>query len=94
MSNDDEDDNLKPKDSKCWTCKHGMCLQEKDLQSFFQPGMVEGDPFEGKPEQPGMTEATFPTYKVRSVCFWRPTDAKMLSPLVFNLVTECSHYEK
>ena len=71
-----------------------MCLQDNDTQSFFQPGIVEGNAFDGQPESEGMTEVSFPTSKIRSVCFWRSVMNQTMSPLVFNVVTECSRYEK
>jgi hypothetical protein len=71
-----------------------MSLHEKDVQSFFQPTMVEGDVFNGKGEEPGVTEVAFPTNKVRSVCFWRPSNTQALAPVVFSQVTECSRFEK
>lgn len=92
---DDEERDVTPQESKCWTCKHGFCLQEKDIQSFFQPGLVDGNPFENRPDQPGMTEVTFPISKIRSICFWRPAHInQMVAPVVFNQIMECSRYEK
>lgn len=97
MSDEDEDDKpLTPQDSKCNTCKFGLCLEDKDIQSFFQPGMVEGNSFDSEPEKPGLNQVSFAMMKVRSVCFWRPAGMQtgMISPLVFNCVSECSKYEK
>lgn len=97
MSDDDDDEvSFKPEDSKCWTCKHGMCLQEKDMQQFYQPGIVPGNAFEGQQDEQGMSEVTIDMTKVRSVCFWRPNSANgsVFSPLVFNQVKVCSRYEK
>lgn len=91
---DDQEEEIIPQNSKCWNCMHGMVLQDKELQSFFQPGVVEGDAFESKPDQPGMTEVSFPVKKIRSVCFWRSNmSGNTISPLVFSLVEECSRYE-
>lgn len=95
---DDEDDDkiLTPQESKCWTCKHGMTLQEHDLQTFVQPGMVQGDPFDGgAAESPGFTQMSVDINKVRSVCFWRSqAGQQIVSPLIFNVVTECNRYAK
>jgi hypothetical protein len=83
----------KPQDSKCWNCKHGMVLFEQDLQTFVQPGIVPGDPFDGEEDKPGFTQMSVDLSKVRSVCFWRSQAGPIVSPLVFNVVTECSRYE-
>lgn len=85
-----------PQNSKCYTCRHGFVLADKDIQSFFQPAMVEGNGFDGQPDQPGLNQMEFPIEKIRSICFWRPAALQtgMISPLIFNCVTECSKYEK
>lgn len=98
MSDEEDDDEkvLTPQDSKCWTCKHGMVLNEHDLQTFVQPGMVQGNPFDGgDAESPGFTQMSVDIKKVRSVCFWRTQNSQQIvSPLIFNVVTECSRYGK
>lgn len=91
---DDDDEQLVPKDSKCWNCKHGMVLQERDLQTFVQPGIVPGNSFDGEPDQPGFSQMSIDLKKVRSVCFWRSaTNQQIVQPLIFNVVTECSRHE-
>jgi hypothetical protein len=93
MSESDEEE-LTPQDSKCWNCKHGMVLFEKDLQTFVQSGVVPGNQFDGEDDKPGFTQMSVDLSKVRSVCFWRSqTGQQIVSPLVFNVVTECSRYE-
>lgn len=89
MSDEDEEEILNPRDSLCWNCKHGMVLHENDLQTFMQPGIVPGNPFEGQKEEEGVSTVSFEIKKIRSVCFWRAN----LSPLVFNKVTECNRFE-
>lgn len=92
---DDEDVALQPRDSKCWTCKHGMVLKDREIQTFVQPGTVPGNSFTEEPEQPGLSSISIDMNKVRSVCFWRSAATQgMISPLVFNVVTECSRYEQ
>lgn len=89
MSDEDEEI-LRPQDSLCWNCKHGMVLHDSDTQTFMQPGIVPGNPFEGQGEEPGMNQISVEMNKIRSACFW---NAKF-SPLVFNKVTECNRFEK
>lgn len=95
MPEEDEDGPLEITESKCNTCRYGLCAKEKDLQVFFQPGMVEGNPFENESAQPGLNQVAFEVEKVRSVCFWRPVGMQhnIVSPLLFNCVTDCSKYE-
>ena len=89
MPDDDEEVELTPQDSKCFTCKHGMALHDKDVQTFVQPGMVPGNKFTDEDDQPGVTQMSIDMTKVRSVCFWRAH----MAPIIFNVVTECSRYE-
>lgn len=92
--NDEEEDDLKVTDSKCNTCNHGMCLEDKDVQSFIAPTIVEGNAFTDKPEEPGISETSFPVNKVRSLCFWHPAGSPTMAPIVFSVVSECNRYEK
>lgn len=89
MSNE-EDEKLDSKSSLCWKCKHGLSINQSDMQSFFSPSMTPGNDFEGETDQPGVSEVRFHTQKATSVCFWRPN----LAPLIFNHVTECNRYEE
>lgn len=94
MPDEDEEEVVRPQDSKCWTCRHGMVLHENDMQTFMQPSMVPGNPFEGESEEPGMSHMSVEISKIRSVCYWRGNSTgSMFSPLVFNKVVECSRYE-
>lgn len=86
---DEPEEALNPQKSLCWKCKHGMALHESETQTFMQPGIVPGNPFEGQGDEPGINQVSLEMDKVRSVCFW---NAKF-SPLVFGRVTECSRYE-
>jgi len=58
--------------------------------------MIQGNPFDGdNAESPGVSQISIDIQKVRSVCFWRSQPGQsIVSPLVFNVVTECSRYEK
>jgi len=96
MHDDDEEEDVTPQQSRCWTCRHGMTLQENDVQIFMQPEMIQGNPFDGdNAESPGVSQISIDIQKVRSVCFWRSQPGQsIVSPLVFNVVTECSRYEK
>jgi len=95
MSDECEDeDDPKPQDSKCWTCKHGMSLYDKEKQVFFKPDIISGNGFENEPDQPGVTEVGFIMKKPRSLCFWRPENSSPnISPIILNVVIECSRYE-
>jgi len=90
----DEEEELKVKDSKCNTCKHGLCALDNDIQSFFAPGTTEENVFTGEGPQASLTETQFPIKKVRSMCFWTPAGKSTMSPVVFACVTECGRYEK
>ena len=91
----DDEEELKPKNSLCNTCKFGLCLEENEIQTFVHPAIIKGNEFESESEQPGVNQVSFPMNKVRSVCFWRPQGLQtgMIAPLVFNCVTECSRHE-
>ena len=90
------------KDSKCFTCKFGLCMVQENT-AFLE---VEGVNTDGQPPQQNTSlgwddepEVNLPKQIVEtrtcSTCFWSPAGFKMDSPVV-NLasVKECSRYEK
>lgn len=94
MSEDDEEEaDPKPQDSKCWTCKFGLALHDKDKQSVLHPGTTNENQFESQEGEPTFNEISFMINKVRSICYWKPQGVRTLAPIIVNVVTECSRYE-
>lgn len=83
------------KKSKCWTCQHGICVKESQVEKFLQPKDGHEQQFldmDGNMEQQqDIIDITHTM--VRAVCFWRPSGVENSPPMLFSEVEECSRYK-
>ncbi len=95
--NENNEEPPKLVDSKCNTCKFGLCVSDVELQCFFHPVAAEQNAFEDEQSnEPGMSRIDFPIEKVRSLCFWRPSYIGNVPvvPISLGCIKECSRYEQ
>lgn len=85
---------LDPKNSKCWTCKYGLCfsqreqptyLEEKEPDSFAE--IVSEDEAADRMRE-GLTQE-----KVYGLCVWGTIMGLVKDPLEVAFVEKCSGYE-
>lgn len=91
------------KDSKCWNCMYGLCIQETEQELMAIPNVTnpEGDTgnafelFDGQspPEIAGFTEHTVEQERVKTLCFWRPKDIENAPPILISFVKHCSRFQ-
>jgi len=95
---------LDAKRSLCWTCKHGMCVQETESQTMLH------DPLPGPPpqkpdiftqfEEPSTQDDNGPLLehvtlrRIQAMCFWRPSNVSNAPPLRVSEITQCNRHEK
>lgn len=93
---------LNAQNSKCWTCLHGICLQESEQEEISGiPIEDDGDqqkyPFaiddqdEENEEEEG--SAIIERARVKAICFWRP-EGLQSPPILVGQVKECSRYDQ
>lgn len=100
-----EQPTLDAKASLCWTCKHGLCVQETGRQTQVHESFPEEpsqpnealDPFgefgdETPPEVPTVAHIT--VHSVQAICYWRPPTAQNSLPIRVSEVIQCNRYEK
>ena len=84
------------KTSKCWKCKHGICVRESESELVFGSGNESEadhfDLFNGGGEKPDLTEVEHE--HVKGICFWRPEGITGTPPIVISNVKECSRFEE
>jgi hypothetical protein len=90
---------LSAKESLCWTCKHGLCIRETELKSFYgSPDQKEEENiFESAPkneDEEEIQEVILPSTKLRTTCFWRPDSVENAPPIILSKIEECSRYSK
>jgi hypothetical protein len=88
----------------CWSCKHGICVKQTSFDLVPQmPEMPSPETTIEEPWQKGEQESKDPAKnfievtvtKYMTVCYWCPAKAGAKGiPIQFDLVTECSRYEK
>ena len=87
------------KDSLCWNCKFGVCIQETERERFVHPGMhAPEDPF-AQPEfdeeaMPDIIEHVISHERVKTICFWKPEGVTQSPPIIVSFVNSCSRFEK
>ena len=89
------------KNSLCWTCKHGICVQEQQQDKLYHPtgnihkeepnGWLDNDPDE---EEVEVLEQIIETNKPKTICFWRPNDTPNSIPMLMAFIASCNRYEK
>lgn len=92
---------LNAQNSKCWTCNHGICLQESEIEQLTGLPMEEEDgpvdPFNFKDsdeaEEAEEGSAIIERARVKAICFWRPAGLES-PPILVGQVKECSRYQK
>lgn len=89
------------KQSKCWTCKYGICIKESGEERFVHPAPPtehdhEFEAFGDKDQEQDapMHEHVFQTEAIKAFCFWRPTEVQNAPPMMQSFVNECSRYKK
>lgn len=96
----DESKDLNARTSKCWNCKHGMCVNEDENQTVFAEGntphLGESTIFPEEDDEeigPGELFTQFLTAKrVQAICYWHPTENAAIHPVRVAHVTQCSRY--
>lgn len=100
---------LDAKTSLCWTCKHGLCVQETGIQTMMHEPTVDKmqpkdvlDSF-GEFEDDELTEGPsvempilehVTVHSVQAICYWRPPTVQNSTPIRVSQVTQCNRYEK
>lgn len=97
------------KKSLCWTCKHGLCLQETESQTMLHEPLprppqqsATADIFEQfeekeKPEQEddgGPIVEHVTLRRIQAICFWLPANIQNTHPIRVSEVTQCNRHEK
>lgn len=93
---------MEAKDSKCWTCKWGICLKESAEEKLLHKGMHdidEDEDFEHEmiefSKDEGIIEHTVSQEHVKAICFWRPEGVTYpTSPILVAFTHACNRYEK
>lgn len=94
---------LNAKSSLCWTCKHGLCIQEQEeekILSGVMTGMPEDnfmDPFDASTDEEvstnGVVEQIIEHERIKTICFWRPEQIKDSPPVLAAKVSQCNRFE-
>jgi hypothetical protein len=98
---------INAKNSLCWTCKFGICVEETETERLFHENLREildddesnslnldiafGSSESEQP--PGLIEHTICHERVKAVCFWKPADLPSGPPILVANVRQCSRYE-
>lgn len=92
------------KDSLCWTCKFGICVQEfqqEQLIGGMHPQPNENDPFginapfeQEESEEQNIVGPVINMENTKTVCFWRPATLANSPPILMTFVKSCNRYEK
>jgi len=100
---------IDPSESKCWTCKHGLCMLQENtsyIEANFplggiMPGFLDNssepqidwDGDEVEEEEDDGPKKVVES-RVCSMCFWSP-GGPLESPIITSaIVRQCSKYEK
>ena len=93
-------DKLDPKNSKCWTCKHGICIRQTEHEIIRnKPRIVQEEipEYFDQPEELELQEVEHNLAKegVYALCYWRPDgiDPKVVTSIEVQFVSECNRYE-
>lgn len=92
-------ENTDARTSKCWTCKHGLCISENETSKLYHGGSQEqSDIFDisseyEESEEVKIVEHTVEETKVKAICYWRPPTIKNSPPILVAYIKQCNRHE-
>jgi len=92
-------DELKAEESKCWTCKFGICVKETEQErvSYESPNEKQEDTydiFNESQQTPEVIDTVIEHARVKTICFWRPENVKDSPPILVSKIEECNRFKK
>ena len=91
-------DELKAKESLCWTCKFGICVKETEQERVsYEPSDEQSEDTYGifaEQSSPEIIDTVIEHERVKTICFWRPDHVKESPPILVSKVEECNRFKK
>ncbi len=85
------------KESKCFSCKHGLCVRETLEEIIITPSKDKNKEESWSPypeeQEDEIIERHVTHIQTKVLCFWKPPSVDESPPIVMSHITRCNRYE-